>query len=92
MGIEGLLQAGQVEQLLVLCLLERAGGDLRSAISASFSSRSRSFSSASEGRCASPEKKSPIGSVTVVTARCIGAMNALAASPATARGPESRWR
>ena len=48
--------------------------------------------SASEGRWASPEKKSPIGSVTVVTTSCNGAMNAFAASPTPASGPESPWR
>ncbi len=59
---------------------------------ASFSLCNRSLSSASEGRCASPEKKSPMGSVTVVTTRCSGAMNAFAALPRPARGPESPWR
>ena len=45
--------------------------------SAAISARWRSFSASKEGRCAKPEKKLPMGRVTLVIARCSGAIGRL---------------
>ena len=58
-----------------------------SACAAASSSFSSWFSLESEGRWANPEKKSPTGRVTLVTARCIGAMAAFVEAPSAESGP-----